>query len=61
MMPDHERWAEAHAVLDMHGDGVFTYIAARINELARNGGQQGVDRWREIADRVGRLKRGTIH
>ena len=60
MTPERERWAEAHTVLALHGDGVFTYIAERINELARDVDQEGVDRWREIAVRVGRLKRGTI-
>ncbi|TPG13171.1 DUF6961 family protein [Sphingomonas oligophenolica] len=57
---DQERWAEAHTVLDLHGDFVFTFIAERIIDLAREGDQDGVDRWREIADRVGRLQRGTL-
>ncbi|WP_425326469.1 DUF6961 family protein [Sphingomonas oligophenolica] len=44
----------------MHGDSVFTFIAARIIELARDGDHDGVDQWRVIADRVSRLRRGTM-
>ena len=61
MMPlDQERWAEAHTVLKLHGDDAFTFIAERIIALARDGDEDGVNRWREIADRVSRLQRGTL-
>ncbi len=59
MSPDQERWAEAHTVMELHGDGVFTFIAERIIALARYGDQAGVDRWREIADRVTQLLRSS--
>ena len=60
MTPDQERWAEAHTVMQQHGDGVFTFVAGRIVALARAGDEDGVRRWREISDRVARLQRGTL-
>ncbi len=60
MTADQERWAEAHTVLDLHGDRVFTFIAERTIEVARDGDEAGVLRWREFADRVSRLQRGRL-
>lgn len=42
MTPEHERWAEAHTVLELHGDKVFDVIADRIGTLARTGDEAGV-------------------
>ena len=60
MTPEHERWAEAHTVLELHGDKVFDVIADRIGTLARSGDEAGVNRWREIADRVSQLQSGPL-
>ncbi len=61
MTLDQERWAEAHMVLDLHGNGVFPFIAERIIALARDGDEAGVNRWRDIADRVTKLQKGRLH
>ena len=60
MTPEHERWAEAHTVMELHGERVFAFIAERVVELARAGDEAGVTRWREIADRVARLQAGVL-
>lgn len=55
MTPDHERWAEALAVLRTHGDGVFAHVAERVGALALDGDMAGVRRWREIAAKLDEL------
>lgn len=47
-------------MLELHGDKVFDVIADRIGTLARAGDEAGVNRWREIAERVSQLRSGPL-
>jgi hypothetical protein len=62
LTPERERYAEALAVERIHGDQAPAFIAERIGALAMAGDQAGVQRWREIADRLDQLqKRGVVN
>ena len=56
MTPDQERWAEALAVLRMHGDEARDFVIERLTELAIAGDRAGVARWREIEARVDQMR-----
>jgi hypothetical protein len=58
MMPERELWACALLVEREHGDRAPAWIAQRIGELALAGDEAGVERWKLIADRFDRLRRG---
>ena len=59
MTPEQERWAEALAVLRMHGDAAETFIAERIAALAGAGDAQGIARWQEIGGRLLEVRDAT--
>jgi hypothetical protein len=63
MTPDQERWAEALAVLRMHGDGALAHAEARITTLMQEGDDAGMLRWFEIFERIEELQgaTGTTH
>ena len=54
---EQERWTEALAVECRHGDRAHLHVAERVEALALAGDEQGVRRWREIAERLDRLAR----
>lgn len=56
MTPDQERWAEALAIERLHGDRAPVWIAERIGELALAGDAAGVERFRQIAERLDELR-----
>ena len=56
--PDAARWAEALQIERMFGERAPTYVAIRIGALADAGDMAGVQRFREIAARLDRLRRG---
>lgn len=60
MTPEEERWAEALAVIRIHGDGAERYICERIGALALAGDQAGIERWRAIARRIDALLRPVV-
>ncbi|WP_010339394.1 DUF6961 family protein [Sphingobium yanoikuyae] len=55
MTPEKERWAEALAVERRHGDNAFDFVARRIQDLAIQGDEAGVERWITIAGLLGDL------
>ena len=55
MTPEHERWAEALMVERLHGERAALHIAERIHTSAAAGDAAGVQRWREIAERLDQL------
>lgn len=55
MTPEQERWAEASAVLRLHGAGVHVFVAARIGALAEEGDMAGIEPWKQIASRIQQL------
>lgn len=55
MTPEQERWAEALAVLRVHGRGALTHVAGRVTALAEQGDMAGVRRWTEIAVKLDEL------
>lgn len=57
LTPERERFAEALAVEQIHGDHAPAFIAERIGALALAGDAAGVQRWREIASRYDQLQR----
>ncbi|MFH4247281.1 hypothetical protein WAI89_21245, partial [Acinetobacter baumannii] len=52
---DRMRWAEALAIERLHGQDSPRWIAERIGALTVAGDTAGVERFREIARRYGRL------
>ena len=52
MTPDQFRWAEALALEKLHGDAAPRFVAERIGALALAGDVAGVERLRQIADRL---------
>lgn len=58
MTPDRERWAEALAIERLHGDRAPVWIAERIGALALAlaGDAGGVERFREIALRLDKMR-----
>jgi hypothetical protein len=60
MTPEQERWAEALAVAEQHGDKMWVHVAERIGALAMEGDGAGVSRWRQIAAHLSELHRGSV-
>ena len=56
MTPEQERWAEALAVLRMHGAAAEAFIAERIGTFAGAGDAAGVTRWQAIAVRLDQVQ-----
>ncbi len=56
MTPDQERWAEALAIERLHGDRAPVWVAERIGALALAGDAAGVERFQQIAKRLGELR-----
>jgi hypothetical protein len=56
LSPERERFAEALAVEQIHGDQAPAFIVERIRLLALVHDEAGVRRWREIADRYDQLQ-----
>lgn len=52
LSPEHERWAFAAKVMDMHGDDIGIFIAERIRSLAENADHDGVRFWIDISEKV---------
>lgn len=52
MTQDEERWAQALHVERVHGARAFEWVALRAAELERSGDVEGVDRMREIWNRL---------
>jgi hypothetical protein len=55
MTPDQERWAEALAVIQMHGDQAEAFVAERLVALVSD--PAGIARWQEIKRRLTDLRR----
>jgi hypothetical protein len=55
MTSDQERWAEALAVLELHGDKARDFVIDRFTDLAVAGDGPGVARWRQIEARLVQL------
>lgn len=56
MTPEQERWAEALAVLRMHGTEAEAFVAKRIETLAGARDTAGVARWQAIAARMRQVR-----
>jgi hypothetical protein len=56
MTPDRERWAEALAIERQHGDSAIEFVAGRISACSLAGDDAGVERLRQIADRLDQLR-----
>lgn len=56
MTPEQERLGEALAIERTHGEGAARYVAERIGALALAGDARGVQRFREIAAALDRLR-----
>jgi hypothetical protein len=52
MTPDEFRWAEALALEKPHGEAAPRFVADRIGALALAGDTAGVERLRQISDRL---------
>jgi hypothetical protein len=61
MTAERERWVEALAVMNAHGDALYTFFADRLVELTKAGNMAGVERWLAILHRCEMLRRGTVH
>jgi hypothetical protein len=55
MTHDEERWAEALAIEQIHGDGAHDWVIERITQLGADGDEAGVARFMEIIDRLDML------
>ena len=53
--PEMERWAEALAVKRRHGANAQRIIADRITALSLAGDTAGVERWRQIGEKLDAL------
>lgn len=56
MTPEQERWAEALAVVRVHGAYAEQFVRSLIESLADHGEKDGVIRWRAIERRVSELR-----
>jgi hypothetical protein len=54
MTPEQERWAEALAVIEMHGEAAEAFVSERVAALATD--PAGIARWQEIGRRVAQLR-----
>lgn len=62
MACEHERWADASAILERQGENAHEYISDRIGALANEGDAAGIERLLDIAARIDRLnRRGATH
>ncbi|WP_267386557.1 hypothetical protein [Sphingomonas sp. GC_Shp_3] len=62
MTHDEERWAEALAIEQIHGDGAHDWVIERITQLGADGDEAGVARFMEIIDRLDVLRqRRAVH
>ena len=59
-MSEHERWAEAAAILKWQGDKAQVYVAERISTLAIEGSEAGVARFKDIATKLDALIDGPV-
>jgi hypothetical protein len=59
-MSEHERWAEAAAILKWQGDNARLYVAERIGALAREGSEAGVARFKDLAVKLDALLSGPM-
>ena len=57
MTPEQERLAAALAIERIHGDGAPLFIAERLGAMALAGDAENLERWREIAVQLDRLRR----
>jgi hypothetical protein len=55
----HEVWAEALWVEQHKGAEAPEFIAERVSALAKQGDEDGVARWRRIAEALDQLRAGT--
>ena len=60
LTPDHERWAEAAAILDRYGDGWAIFIVERWMAAAKSGDEAEIARWRDLHQRCDQLDKGPI-
>lgn len=60
MEPEHERWAEAAAILRWQGENARLYVAERIGALELEGCEAGVARFKDIAAKLDALLSGPI-
>lgn len=56
MKDDLDLWACALMVIDQHGDGALGYIQERLGAMSADGDLEGLETWKIIACRVGRLQ-----
>lgn len=61
LTPDEERWAEALAIIRIHGDRAEAFISERVASLAAQGQADGVARLEAIATRITQLRAGPVH
>ncbi|KQU55656.1 hypothetical protein ASG67_05820 [Sphingomonas sp. Leaf339] len=59
MTPEHERWAEALAVIKQHGDALAAFVTKPCVTLARARNMADVVRRREVIQRYDQLRNGT--
>ena len=59
MSPEHERWAEASAVLRWKGEEALAFVAERTAGVEAAYCEAGGERWRQIAQRMHQLLRAT--
>jgi len=55
MTRDQERWGVALWLVKTHGTSGPSHIAKQITRLARDGDEQGIGMWREVAERYDQL------
>jgi hypothetical protein len=58
--PEQERWAEALAIDQLHGDQAHVHIAERVGAMAAEGDIAGMERWCQIAAKLDKLRRGVL-
>ncbi len=57
-----ELWAHVYRISRQHGDAAWRYLADQIGELLMAGDEAGVRHWRDLEDRLRRLRRGgSLH
>lgn len=55
-LSDAELWARVQSVVDRHGRSAASAVAAKIEQLASKGNQDGVELWTEIGHRIRQLR-----
>ena len=65
MIPEIDIWRAANLMLKRYGEKALEESAARVDELAADGYNDGAVTWRRITDAVGQLANttppGTVH